>query len=74
MKRLSGWIGALLLGVSLASCAQGPVQPEEGVGTADNWTAVGGAADEASYSRLTEIDTGNVDDLGLAWYMDLPEK
>jgi quinohemoprotein ethanol dehydrogenase len=74
MKRLSGWIAAVVLSASLGACAQGPVQPEEGVGTAENWTAPGGAADETSYSRLDQIDTGNADELGLAWYMDLPEE
>jgi quinohemoprotein ethanol dehydrogenase len=57
----------------LTGCANsGASQPENGVGTEANWTAVGGAADEAGYSRLAEIDTGNIEDLGLAWSLDLP--
>lgn len=58
----------------LSSCSQGPAQPEENVGTAENWTAPGGAADESGYSRLTQIDAGNADKLGLAWSLDLPDE
>ncbi|TAL02953.1 MAG: PQQ-dependent dehydrogenase, methanol/ethanol family [Rhodospirillaceae bacterium] len=47
-------------------------QPDAGVGTSANWAAPGGATDEADYSRLTEIRTGNVSRLGLAWSLDLP--
>jgi quinohemoprotein ethanol dehydrogenase len=45
-------------------------QPLYGAG--DNWTAVGGAADESSFSRLTQINVSNVDRLGLAWALELP--
>lgn len=58
--------------LALAACGKGPVQPETGVGTEANWPGVGGAADEAGYSRLTEIDTGSIGKLGLAWSLDLP--
>ena len=45
-----------VLALLLAACSQGPApQSEEGVGTAENWTAPHGGADEAGYSRLTEI-------------------
>ncbi len=54
------------------SCTQNPAQPEDGVGTEANWSAVGGSADETGYSRLTQIDTGSIDKLGLAWSLDLP--
>jgi quinohemoprotein ethanol dehydrogenase len=63
-------LGTLLL---LAGCGgANAVQPESGVGTDANWPAVGGAADEASYSRLGKINAGNVGTLGLAWSLDLP--
>jgi quinohemoprotein ethanol dehydrogenase len=59
----------------VAACSQnGAVQPEQGVGTDANWTAPGGGADEAGYSRLTRITTGNVGRLGLAWSLDLPDE
>lgn len=55
------------------SCTKGgAAQPTEGVGTEANWAAVGGAADEANYSRLGQINTNNIGDLGLAWSLDLP--
>jgi quinohemoprotein ethanol dehydrogenase len=66
---------AAALAFCIAGCGgAGPAQPEQGVGTGEEWTAVGGAADEASYSRLAEIDTGNVAKLGLAWSLDLPDE
>ncbi|MFT4025610.1 MAG: PQQ-dependent dehydrogenase, methanol/ethanol family [Novosphingobium sp.] len=58
--------------LALSACSTGPVQPEEGIGAAENWSAVGGGADETGYSRLTQIDSGNVGKLGLAWGLDLP--
>jgi quinohemoprotein ethanol dehydrogenase len=42
------------------------------IGAGNNWPAVGGAADESSYSRLDQINTGDIDKLGLAWSLDLP--
>ena len=67
-------VAALLLLLGLEGCGRQPVQPDEDVGTAENWTAPGGGADESGYSRLTQIDTGNVDHLGLAWRLDLPDE
>ncbi len=57
----------------LGSCTMtATAQPDAGLGTSENWTAVGGATDEASYSRLTQIDTSNAGKLGLVWSLDLP--
>jgi quinohemoprotein ethanol dehydrogenase len=36
------------------------------------WLSYGRTYDEQRYSPLTEIDTSNVADLGLAWYADIP--
>jgi quinohemoprotein ethanol dehydrogenase len=58
------------LGIGVAS-AQGK-SPE--VGAAADWYAPAGASDEAAYSRLSNIDTGNVSRLGLAWSMDLRDE
>jgi len=63
--------GAMALAVSGCRDKE-PAQPVEGVGTADNWSSVGGGADEASYSQLDQINTGNAGELGLAWSLDLP--
>ncbi|QQN75125.1 PQQ-dependent dehydrogenase, methanol/ethanol family [Croceicoccus sp. YJ47] len=38
----------------------------------DDWPAFGRTYGEQHYSPLTQIDTGNVAQLGLAWSMDLP--
>jgi quinohemoprotein ethanol dehydrogenase len=66
-------LAAAAAAAMLAGCTKGgSVQPEADVGTETNWTAVGGAADEASFSRLGQVNAGNVDDLGLAWSLDLP--
>jgi quinohemoprotein ethanol dehydrogenase len=77
MRRLKFTILAAVASAALltAGCTKGAgesAQPEAGVGADKNWPTVGGADDESSYSRLTEIGTGNVDKLGLAWSLDLP--
>ncbi|MCE7796500.1 PQQ-dependent dehydrogenase, methanol/ethanol family [Sphingobium sufflavum] len=75
MRRTSTLIastaGAALL---LVGCSPKNAQPEDGVGTAANWTAPGGGADEAGYSRLDLLTPGNIDKLGLAWSLDLPDE
>jgi quinohemoprotein ethanol dehydrogenase len=64
-----------LTALALSGCGQNLTpQPEAGVGTEANWTAPGGAADEAGYSRLTQLTAANVGQLGLAWSMDLPDE
>lgn len=74
MRRLftSGLIAAGLT-LGLAACKNSePVQPVESVGAAADWTAVGGGADESSYSQLDQVSTENAGDLGLEWTLDLP--
>ena len=39
-----------------------------------NWAGHGGSSDETDYSALAQIDAANVDRLGLAWYLDLPDE
>ncbi len=39
---------------------------------AGNWMSVGRTFDEQRFSPLTQINEGNVSQLGLAWYVDLP--
>jgi quinohemoprotein ethanol dehydrogenase len=66
-------LAAAVAALALAGCAKdGTSQPEAGVGTEAEWTAVGGSADEAGYSRLEELTPASVDRLGLAWSLDLP--
>ena len=59
--------------LTMTGCSRGGTeQPEEGIGTEADWAAVGGGFDEASYSRLDQIDADNAGKLGLAWSLDLP--
>jgi quinohemoprotein ethanol dehydrogenase len=67
-------VAAAAAALAISNSAWGGPQPDTGVGTAGNWPAVGGAADEAAYSQLTQLDTGNVARLGLAWSLELPDE
>jgi len=49
-------------------------RPVASFGAGADWTAVGGNADESSYSRLTQITSANAGRLGLAWSLDLPDE
>lgn len=71
-KTMVGLLAAALASAAIGGCAPKAAQPEAGVGTEADWAATGGAADESGYSRLTDINTGNIDRLGLAWSLDLP--
>lgn len=72
-----GRLGALLLPMALAAsvlsgCSK-PANPIEDmmVANPDEWPSWGRTGNEAHYSPLDEIDTGNVADLKLAWHFDL---
>ena len=60
----------LLLGSPVALAAPHPHQ----AGTLDDWPGHNGATDESAYSRLRQIDSANINRLGLAWYLDLPDE
>lgn len=62
----------LMVLVACASDSQNKLHEAANVGTAEDWPAVGGAADESSYSQLQSITAKNADQLGLAWSLDLP--
>ncbi|RYE62123.1 MAG: PQQ-dependent dehydrogenase, methanol/ethanol family [Oxalobacteraceae bacterium] len=74
MMRKLAFAGTISISLGLAGCGENPAQPEQGVGTDVNWTAPGGSADEAAYSRLEAITPANVSKLGLAWSLDLPDE
>ena len=57
-------------GLLFLSACSSPVA--RGSGAGENWTAHNATAEETDYSTLTKIDTGNVDRLGLVWFLDLP--
>jgi quinohemoprotein ethanol dehydrogenase len=58
--------GAVLALLLLAGCAAG----DKG-GAGDDWPFTGGDVGGSHFSRLTDIDAGNVARLGLAWSHDL---
>lgn len=76
MRRFTlGLAAAACAAILVAGCSKsGTPQSDAGVGADANWSAPQGGADEAGYSRLTEITAANVGKLGLAWSMDLPEE
>jgi alcohol dehydrogenase (cytochrome c)/quinohemoprotein ethanol dehydrogenase len=75
MKRI--WSIPLLL-AAIAAAAQdgGPASVKVdgkaiAAGTQGNWLSYGRSYDEQRFSPLAQIDTGNVGQLGLAWYADV---
>ncbi|MCB2061031.1 MAG: PQQ-dependent dehydrogenase, methanol/ethanol family [Novosphingobium sp.] len=68
---------AAFAALTLAGCSSGPdrvanVVNGERLGSDAEWTSRMGDAEETGYSRLDQIDTGNVDRLGLEFAVDLP--
>jgi quinohemoprotein ethanol dehydrogenase len=57
---------------ALVFTAGGASASDNAVGAGNDWPAVGGASDESSYSRLDQINVGDIGKLGLAWSLDLP--
>ena len=58
----------------LAACSNqydAPAVDTGTIGALDNWDNPGGDWAESRFSRLTDIDKDNVDELGLAWEYDL---
>ena len=73
LRKLLTIIAATGLVLATGACKQKEaVQPVEGVGSAEDWTAVGGGTDETSYSQLDQVNTENAGELGLEWSLDLP--
>ncbi len=65
---------ALLPGLSASATSLPPAPAHPLLGdnsTGDNWPAFGRTYGEQHYSPLTQIDTANVNTLGLAWSLDL---
>lgn len=60
------------MGLSLNAC-QGQDSPRETTSASDNWLFHGRTYNEQRYSPLTAINETTVNDLGLAWYIDLPD-
>ena len=77
---LLSWIGYVLLPICSVAYVHARevetavVQQPGGVqiaGNSDNWSYYGRTQDEQRYSPLSDINTSNVKDLGLAWSADI---
>jgi len=69
------WQTSGLLGLSLLLAACGsdrPIDVASATGTMEDWLGHGGTSDETAYSALENISRDNIDQLGLAWSLDLP--
>jgi quinohemoprotein ethanol dehydrogenase len=67
MRKWSGQVLAILACALLSGCLGDSPSVVDGA----DWPGYGGPVDEAHYSPLKEIDTGNAAKLGLAWYHDI---
>jgi quinohemoprotein ethanol dehydrogenase len=65
-------IPGLVVAASLLACVSSdPAAP----GARDvEWTAHGRTGDEQRYVPLDQVNAGNISQLGLAWYADIPDK
>ena len=62
-----------LLAAGLVTAVTAPAAGDAPLpGAGADWASHGGGSDESGYSRLTQIDSKNVRQLGLAWALDLP--
>ena len=68
------------IGVFAAICLLAACQKQDGEGAAGSanadgteWSSIGFNTEEQRHSPLTKINDGNVDELGIAWFKDLPD-
>ena len=65
------WIFTGVLALALAGCGGGPANPRGAIDPADNktagWSHYGGDEGGSRFSPLTQINTGNVGSLQVAW-------
>jgi quinohemoprotein ethanol dehydrogenase len=68
MRRLAGWA------MTFAVCAAGAgsMGLNKPPAASPDWPNPGGPVDESGFTSLSQINRGNVKDLGLAWALDLP--
>lgn len=67
---------APLLGMTavLSLAAACVASATDAMGTAADWPSHAGGVDESGYSRLDQIKASNVERLGLAWSLNLPDE
>lgn len=71
MKRIISAVLAICALVSGTAAALSASSPDRPIGAGADWPSHGGGVDESGYSRLDQINSGNVGQLGLAWWLDL---
>ncbi len=65
--------GAALLLLS-SGCGRKSASPPAGPAAIANWSEHNGDVDQSGYSRLDQVNLGNIGKLGLAWSLDLPDE
>ncbi len=73
-------VGTALITIGLVACAEAGTETRTlvddaalaEVGSGDNWLAYGRNYSEQRYSPLAQVNDANVSELGVAWYVDLP--
>lgn len=74
-EKIARWCVLLLIMIPLVSASQGNVTEERLLAEAEkgeNWLLKGGSFRGDHYSPLNQVNAGNVNELGLAWSMELP--
>lgn len=61
----------LLAPLALSACGSSDAQLPISAGAGDNWPFRGGDVQGSHFSRLTDVNKGNIGKLGLAWSYDL---
>ena len=72
MKRLVSALAGAALAITGAACMAAGGSPRQDTG--GDWGSHGRDASEQRFSPLAQVDAGNVNQLGLAWYTDLSER
>src|SRR5579872_2789866 len=79
LSRLMSWLAAGAVLVALSGCHKGDASADQATppqlldnASGDDWPAYGRTFGEQHYSPLTQINDGNVGQLGLVWAADLP--
>ena len=78
-RRLPRTASAAVIGIALVGCGEvntSTFVDDEALADAtsgDNWLAYARNYSEQRYSPLAQVNDGNVSELGIAWYVDLPD-
>jgi len=71
--RLKAFCSISMLAAATMAWAVG-TSPATQTGATENWSFLGGNVESQQYSPLGQINAGNIKDVGLLWYADLPIK